>query len=895
MKIYIISLKTEIENRIKIKTIFEKLNITNYTIIDAIDGYMLKEYNIYEKWRDPWSHLHLTRGEVGCALSHNLVWEKIEDSTEESAIVLEDDFIIANEVEFCKLASYEGKVNFHFMYLGRKKMNDAVEYNVDKSKIEYLNLSDNINIVKSEFSYWAIGYILSKKGAKYLKNEAKIESKVYEDKIFPVDEYIPWMFGKKAIYGLNEIIPFDTQCWAIEPSIVKPKNNAFSESGTYFSNPVPVYTNDVTLLTVGTEENDCVKRYRQSCKRYGFNPIVLGLDTSWKGGYMAAGAGGGQKINFIKQYLSTLEKNTLIVFTDSYDVIANNHVTELLDVYKTNYNGKIVFGAEKGCWPDINLMDKYPTIDVENKYLNSGNFIGWSDDIKKITELPINNNDDDQLYYTHRFLESLQTIKNIELDYHQKLFLCLNNEYNIDLIYNKSCITVKNNRPCFIHGNGPETTKLRLNRISNYCVAGWNSTYGYKCVNKQKLTPNIMIIYDDFPEYNNQTVESILSIDYPSDKITYVYVHKETAFNIKNIKQQFICVKKSDQLFETLEKLAKEEQDCEFIFYINSNAVIENTNILRSLLRENKSVIGPLLRCKNSLFSNFWGDIDSNNFYKRSDDYIKIANNEIKGCWNVPYLWYTLLIHKDHFKKDYFVNNIDKGSGIDMAFSYNMRKSNYFMWVLNNEHFGYYQEPIGLMTFKTNLLSWESKYLSPAFREKREIMDLGFDVLKINIFTKKFCEEIITIAEKHNSWSQGGKKYYDKRIGNTENHPTQDIHLNQIGLEEMWKFIVDCYINKIVWDTYKYSTKQTNINFVVKYDMEKQKELKPHHDSSVYTVNLCLNDDFEGGGCRFIRQNKTVNNKDIGSIIIHPGKITHYHEGLAISAGKRYILVSFIN
>ena len=199
------------------------------------------------------------------------------------------------------------------------------------------------------------------------------------------------------------------------------------------------------------------------------------------------------KINFLKQYLSTLEKNTLIVFTDSYDVIANNHVTELLDVYKTNYNGKIVFGAECSCWPDTNLMDKYPTIDVENKYLNSGNFIGWSDDIKKIIELPINNNDDDQLYYTHRFLESLQTIKNIELDYHQKLFLCLNNEYDINLIYNKSCITVKNSRPCFIHGNGPETTKLRLNRISNYCVAGWNSTYGYKCVNKQNPTPNIMI------------------------------------------------------------------------------------------------------------------------------------------------------------------------------------------------------------------------------------------------------------------------------------------------------------------------------------------------------------------------------------------------------------------
>ena len=72
-------------------------------------------------------------------------------------------------------------------------------------------------------------------------------------------------------------------------------------------------------------------------------------------------------------------------------------------------------------------------------------------------------------------------------------------------------------------------------------------------------------------------------------------------------------------------------------------------------------------------------------------------------------------------------------------------------------------------------------------------------------------------------------------------------------------------------------------------------ELKPHHDSSAYTVNLCLNNSFEGGGCRFIRQNKTVNNKDVGSLIIHPGRITHYHEGLAITAGERYILVSFIN
>ena len=46
MKIYIISLKRALENRIKIKETFQRLNITNYEIIDAIDGSMLEQYNI---------------------------------------------------------------------------------------------------------------------------------------------------------------------------------------------------------------------------------------------------------------------------------------------------------------------------------------------------------------------------------------------------------------------------------------------------------------------------------------------------------------------------------------------------------------------------------------------------------------------------------------------------------------------------------------------------------------------------------------------------------------------------------------------------------------------------------------------------------------------------------
>ena len=97
---------------------------------------------------------------------------------------------------------------------------------------------------------------------------------------------------------------------------------------------------------------------------------------------------------------------------------------------------------------------------------------------------------------------------------------------------------------------------------------------------------------------------------------------------------------------------------------------------------------------------------------------------------------------------------------------------------------------------------------------------------------------------------------------------------------------------------YHYKTKDYNIAFIVKYDAEKgQTNLQPHHDASVYTTNIALSNgsDYDGGGVKFHSKNITFYNKNKGYICIHPGKITHYHEALSITRGKRYILVSFNN
>ncbi len=118
------------------------------------------------------------------------------------------------------------------------------------------------------------------------------------------------------------------------------------------------------------------------------------------------------------------------------------------------------------------------------------------------------------------------------------------------------------------------------------------------------------------------------------------------------------------------------------------------------------------------------------------------------------------------------------------------------------------------------------------------------------------------------------------------------------------------------------------MNFVVKYTPNRQAYLRPHHDSSTFTINIALNNKgldfqaswytgitfpkiglkyivesqlmthfllFQGGGCRFHRYNCSIESPRKGWSFMHPGRLTHLHEGLPTTNGTRYIAVSFID
>ncbi|CAF4325744.1 unnamed protein product, partial [Adineta steineri] len=48
--------------------------------------------------------------------------------------------------------------------------------------------------------------------------------------------------------------------------------------------------------------------------------------------------------------------------------------------------------------------------------------------------------------------------------------------------------------------------------------------------------------------------------------------------------------------------------------------------------------------------------------------------------------------------------------------------------------------------------------------------------------------------------------------------------------------------------------------------------------------------DYEGGGCRFVRQNCSVLSTRRGWALMQPGRLTHLYEVLPVTKGTRYIM-----
>ncbi|XP_019873641.2 procollagen-lysine,2-oxoglutarate 5-dioxygenase isoform X2 [Aethina tumida] len=709
---------------------------------------------------------------------------------------------------------------------------------------------------------------------------------------------------------------------------------------------------DVLVYTVATEETDGFRRYLESAEHFNIKPIVLGFGEEWKGGDdMRNSPGGGWKINLLKKALEPYAEDNekIVIFTDGYDVVFQQNLDAIVSKFKET-EARILFGAEKYCWPDKNLASSYPEVLLGNRFLNSGSYMGYAKELfELLTRETIEDTGDDQLFFTQAYLDAEFRDKNkFLLDHKSDIFQNINgaaSELSVVIVENKDAsmenYTVKNTlystEPSIIHGNGP--SKETLNYLSNYIPNSWNSAEG--CISCKRHVLNLQDVADEklpvvligiFIETNTPFLEEffdkVYNLEYPKNKL-HLFIHNSMDYHANLVAEfvekhgaEYSSVKQIKPEDGTTEHTARDlsldhcsKKECDQYFSLDSVAHLDNPHTLKMLIDQNRTVVAPMLIRPGRAWSNFWGALTKDGYYARSNDYMDIVHNDKRGLWNVPFINNAYLVNAsllkrfDRTKLNYAHDQLDA----DMSFCLKLRNLDVFMYVSNRVDFGHLinaetyditrAEPDMYQIFE-NEKDWEQRYIHPEYPEnfnpENKPKQPCPDVYWFPIVTRKFTNALINMMETFGEWSSGSNE--DKRLeGGYEAVPTRDIHMNQVGWERHWLHFLQKYVRPLqehVFIGYFHDPPKSLMNFVVRYRPDEQPSLRPHHDSSTYTINIALNQvgvDYEGGGCRFIRYNCSVVDTKPGWILMHPGRLTHYHEGLRVTNGTRYIMISFVD
>lgn len=346
------------------------------------------------------------------------------------------------------------------------------------------------------------------------------------------------------------------------------------------------------------------------------------------------------------------------------------------------------------------------------------------------------------------------------------------------------------------------------------------------------------------------------------------------------------------------------------IFQIGTNFVTEDVLAVRNVSIYNESA--------------YWTDIPQANLEKDS----LVEFNEInsrKKCCLVPvksvqhaYLVKTSVFPEKDYR-DFFEDRSKKKTvSVDSFFSEKLAESGIPVMLLNDVTYGQLVNLRNIQEEKlhpelTRIMEnhdlWEARYITERVRKTtskdpdvmpeisaRNTTRKGIceDTFNMEMFTEKFAEHMIEEAEFVDNWFESGNNaVYDDRNKRKENVPTTDINLWQYGLEETWMAFINFYLypRKCLFFPGHPGLDTGGHFFTVRYRWEEQPALKPHFDNSLYSLNVALNQigkDFEGGGTYFLNQKCSDKTMATGEILAHPGRVTHYHEGLPTTSGTRY-------
>uniref|UniRef100_A0A3B4WXU6 Procollagen-lysine, 2-oxoglutarate 5-dioxygenase 3 n=1 Tax=Seriola lalandi dorsalis TaxID=1841481 RepID=A0A3B4WXU6_SERLL len=430
--------------------------------------------------------------------------------------------------------------------------------------------------------------------------------------------------------------------------------------------------------------------------------------------------------------------------------------------------------------------------------------------------------------------------------------------YEVVLKFERAKVRARNvaydTLPVVIHGNGP--TKLQLNYLGNYVPTAW--TYENGC----GICDDDLLFFSDVPDeelplvyvavfieratpFMDEFLHRLTTLNYPTARIR-LFIHNNVVYHERHIQKFW---ERHRSLFPDALLVGPEENLQEGKARTMAMKIIEAITL---------------------------------------DIYRFVENEPIKcGLWNVPYITQAYLIKGSMLRSKLSQVSlyVDEGTDPDMVFCRSIRDQGVFMFVSNRDEFGRLVASTSFNTSRLhpdmwqifdNPVDWKEKYIhenySRIFEDDKTFVEQPCpDVYWFPAFSEKMCDHMVETMEDNGEWSGGSHKV-----------TCSPVHL---------------FICSPV-PLFTCSPAQAIMNFVVRYRPDEQPSLRPHHDSSTFTINIALNRkgiDYEGGGCRFLRYDCKVESPRKGWSFMHPGRLTHYHEGLPTTRGTRYIMVSFVD
>ncbi|MDP1540920.1 MAG: glycosyltransferase family 25 protein [Moraxellaceae bacterium] len=170
--IFVVSLKESDQRRISVAAQLNKLEIP-FEFVDAVRGSVLSPEQ-RRKLVAPENDILRVRGkalsdsEIGCALSHLVVYQTMQDSNIEYAIVLEDDVKVVGDIQKVTQSLIQKKPSY--VLLGYPKLTDF-----EVKHFEWLDPIKKMGGMLGKYSYGkttrtgelgTVGYLISKQAAK---------------------------------------------------------------------------------------------------------------------------------------------------------------------------------------------------------------------------------------------------------------------------------------------------------------------------------------------------------------------------------------------------------------------------------------------------------------------------------------------------------------------------------------------------------------------------------------------------------------------------------------------------------------------------------------------------------------------------------------------------------